>query len=109
MPGARTHFALVQRIVEVGPIHVAGLRFNDPNVSALQSAHQIVHQSVPCRIEVATADVVIPGNEGERLGDPGMIEAVEPAHEVSSNELARLAAGSNDLDLCLLVAGPSVC
>ena len=45
---------------------------------------------------------------GRGLRDGVVVEAVEPAHGVGGDELARVGVGADDVDLVLLVARPGV-
>src|ERR1700677_127364 len=65
-------------------------------------------QTVICGIDVASADIIIPGGEGERLGNRVMIEAVKKAHEVPGYELARFGMLTDYIDLILLVRRPDI-
>ena len=67
-----------------------------------------MHQSVPIGIEVAGTDIIVPRNKRERLGDAVMIEAIEPTHKVSGDELTRLCTGTNGVNLRLLIARPAI-
>src|SRR5580698_6517900 len=65
-------------------------------------------EAVPCGIDMAGSDIVIPCGEGERTSHDVVIETVEKSHEVAGDELARLGVLMNDVDLILLIAHPGV-
>ncbi len=57
---------------------------------------------------MALADVVVPGGEGEVLGDVVVVVLVEEAHHVRRDELVAVGVRADDVELVLLVAAPGV-
>ena len=108
VPGHGADVALVEGVVVDVPVDEAGLGFHDPEVLAEEAAGEVVGGAVGDGVEVAGADVVVPGGEVEVLGDGVVIVAVEEAHHVGGDELAGVGVGADDVELILLVAAPGV-
>src|SRR5205085_9635531 len=98
----------IQKVIQRRPIHCARLCLHHPEVLALEAASQIMGESVVCGINVAGANIIIPGRKGERLVDLVMIESVKESHEVTGNELAWLDVLTDYIDLILLVGSPGI-
>ena len=108
VPGHGADLAFVERVIDGGPVDEAGLGLHDPEVFAQEAAGEVVGGAVRGGVEVAAADVVIPGGEVEILRDGVVVEAVEPAHHVGGDELVRIGVGADDVELIFLIAAPGV-
>src|SRR6266700_6061470 len=64
LPRHRADFAFVQKVIYSGPIHRAWLSFHHPKILMLESAGEVVSQTVVVGIEMSAAHVVVPGGEG---------------------------------------------
>ena len=67
LPRHRADFALVESVVDLRPVHEAGLRLHHPEVLSLEPAGQVMGSAIADRVEMALADVVVPGREVEIL------------------------------------------
>src|ERR1700751_5446407 len=108
VPSHGAHFALIQRVVHRGPVDEAGLGLDDPEILALEAAGEVMGGALATGIHGALADAVAPGGKVEVVGDGVVIESVEPAHGIGSDELAAIGIGANGIHLILLVTAPGV-
>ena len=103
VPGHLAHLTAVQRIVHRRPVHKARLRLHHPEVPALETAREVMHDAVPQRVQMAASDVVVPRRQVQLRAQRVVVEDVVPAHEVAGDELAGIAVGADDLDLNVLI------
>ena len=88
LPRQGTRFTFIQIVVDGCPVHMAGLRFHDPEILLLEAACQVIGRTIFVLVDVTLADVIIPGGQIEILGDGVMIVAIKPAHHIGGDELA---------------------
>src|SRR5262249_6494668 len=100
--------ALFKRRVGGTPVDEGGLGFHDPKIFLLEAAGEVVASSVVGCVEVVGGDVVIPGGDVEDRVNDVFVEAVEPAHGVSGDELALVGVRSDGVDLVYGVALPGI-
>jgi hypothetical protein len=108
VPSHGAHLALVEPVIDVGPIHAAGLCFHHPEILSLEATRQVMRRTVAHRIKMSLPDVVIPRGQVKVLRNRVMVIAVEPSHHVGGNELARIGIGPNHVELAFLIAAPGV-
>src|SRR5208283_1523722 len=108
VPGHGTDFALIEGVVDARPVHGAGLRFHHPEILLLEAARQVVGEAVLRGVEMALANVVVPGGEIEVLYHSVVVVAIEPAHGVGGDEFGWVRVGAQYFELIFLVAAPGI-
>ena len=106
LPSHGAGFSAIQKVIHRRPIHRSRLRFHDPEILPLEAAGQVMRQTVVGGIDVATAHVVIPRSESQRLGDLVVVESIEEPHQIPSDELTRVGMFANHINLVALVFVP---
>ena len=108
LPGHVADLAFEQRRVGTAPVDEGGLGFHHPEIFVLVAAGEVVGGAVGEVVVVVGVDVVVPGGDVEDGVDGVLVEAVEPAHGVGGDELARVSVGTDGGDLVFGVALPGV-
>lgn len=106
----RARFALVKRIRYRRPVDRPRLCFHHPEALAFPAAHQLVAGAVAVRLDMALADIVVPGDEIEFAADLGSVEAVGPPQsaEIRGDELTWRDGLTQRFDLIPLEAEPRI-
>ncbi len=85
VPGHGSRFTLIENVVGLRPVDVAGLGFHDPEVFALKATGQVVTGAGHQVIVMTCPDVPVPGGEIQVTGQRVMVKSAEPAHEIVRN------------------------
>ena len=93
--------AFEQGRVGLTPVDEGGFGFHDPEIFLLISAGEVVGGAVRDVVVVVGVDVIVPCGDVENAVYGVFIEAVEPAHGVGGDELARVGVGTDGGDLIL--------
>ena len=108
VPGHGAHLSFIECVVDRGPVHGPGLRFHDPEIFLLESTRQVVSKAVLRDVELALADVVVPGCKVEILFHSVMVVAVKPTHRIGGDKFRCVRIGVKNFELILLVAAPGI-